>query len=165
MPEIQEGELRFTFPPGTEVLRFDGASHGLSHCMKAVDFIVEFADFYLFVEVKDPDNTQAPRQRRQEFSTQLTQPEFPRAITRKYRDSFIYRWAEQKLDKPVRYVVLLQLSTLQAAQFLAVDQALKRELPVSNTPPSWSRPVVDGLAVVDMAQWNALGAYGTVQRV
>jgi len=138
MPVIQEGELRFTFPAGAGVLRFDGNSHGLSHCMKAVDFIVEFADFYLFVEVKDPDNTQATPQRRQVFASQLTQPDFPRAIARKYRDSFIYRWAEQKLDKPVRYVVLLQLSTLQAPQFLALDQALKRELPVSNTPPSWS---------------------------
>jgi len=67
MPVIQEGELRFTFPAGAGVLRLDGNSHGLSHCMKAVDFIVEFADFYLFVD-------------RQVFASQLTQPDFPRAI-------------------------------------------------------------------------------------
>ena len=165
MPVIEDGELQFTFPAGAGVLRFDGNLHGLSHCMKAVDFIVEFADFYLFVEVKDPDNTQATPQRRQEFADQITHPEFPRALTRKYRDSFLYRWAEQMLDKPVRYVVLLQLSTLQAAQLLTLDQALKQELPVSNTPPSWNRPIVEGLAVVDMAQWNGLGVYGSVQRV
>jgi len=146
-------------------MKFDGGSHGLSHCMKAVDFIVEFKDFYLFVEVKDPDNTQATAQRRHAFATQLTQPRFPKAITQKYRDSFIYRWAEQKLDKPVRYVILLQLSTLQPAQFLALDQVLKRELPFSNTPSSWSRSIVDGLAVLDMNNWNALNAYGTVRRV
>ena len=86
-------------------------------------------------------------------------------MARKYRDSFIYRWAEQKLDKPVRYVVLVQLSTLQPPDFLAIDERLKRELPVSKIPPSWSRPVVDGMAVLNMAKWNELGIYGTVQRV
>ena len=165
MPVLQEGELEFSFPAKAVPIRFDGDAHGLSHCMKAVDFVVEFAAFYLFVEVKDPDSTQATQQRRQRFVAQLTEPDFPRAMARKYRDSFIYRWAEQKLDKPVRYVVLVQLSTLQPPDFLAIDERLKRELPVSKIPPSWSRPVVDGMAVLNMAKWNELGIYGTVQRV
>ena len=165
MPILQEGALKFSFPATAIPIRFDGATHGLSHCMKAVDFIVEFPGFYLFVEVKDPDNTQATPTRRAQFASELTQPAFPRALSRKYRDSFVYRWAEKKIDKPQCYVVLLQLSTLQPAQYLAVDQALKRELPVANTPSSWVRPIAGGLAVLSVAQWNKLGYYGTIQRV
>ena len=165
MPILLEGELKFSFPATATPIRFDGATHGLSHCMKAVDFIVEFTSFHLFVEVKDPDNTQATPERRARFASELAQPAFPRALSRKYRDSFVYRWAEGKINKPLRYVVLLQLSTLQPALYLAVDQALKCELPVANTPSSWVRPIASGLAVLSVAQWNALGHYGTIQRV
>ena len=38
--------------------KFDGADHGLT-CMKAVDFIVELEDRYLFIELKDPDDPEA----------------------------------------------------------------------------------------------------------
>ncbi len=37
----------------------DPPSHGLSHCMKAVDFIVERPDSYLFIEFKDPQDPKA----------------------------------------------------------------------------------------------------------
>jgi hypothetical protein len=35
----QEGELHFEFPTGAAVRRFDEQDHGMTHCMKAVDFI------------------------------------------------------------------------------------------------------------------------------
>ncbi len=35
--------------------------------MKAVDFVVELADRYLFIEVKDPQRTEAAEARRDEF--------------------------------------------------------------------------------------------------
>lgn len=38
----------------------DEAAHGLSHCMKAVDFIIELPERLLFVEFKDPENPQTP---------------------------------------------------------------------------------------------------------
>lgn len=165
MPTLQEGELEFTFPPGTRAVKFDGSLHGLSHCMKAVDFIVDFGGFYLFVEVKDPDDTKATAERRAQFVGELQQPEFTRKLSLKYRDSLLYRWAEQQPEKPVRYVVLLQLATFQPAQYATIDQALKCAIPAQGTPATWTRAVVDGVAVVDMGVWNALGAYGTVRRV
>lgn len=165
MPVLQEGELEFTFPAGTHAVKFDGPNHGLSHCMKAVDFIVDFGSYLLFVEVKDPDSRNATPQNRTEFEAALTHPEFTRKLSLKYRDSFLYRWAENKLGKPIRYVVLLQLSALQKADYLTIDQALKRDLPTISAPKMWARSVVDGAAVVNMSTWNALGAYGTVRRV
>ena len=165
MPVISEGELEFTFPSNSTPIKFDGLDHGLSHCMKAVDFIVEFPEYYLFVEVKDPDNTQATVRRRAKYAEELARPTFPKKITLKYRDSFLYRWAERKTDKPIRYVVLLQLATLRDPDYLAITQTLQVELPMNDPKGVWSRPIADGLAVLNMQTWNALGTYGTVRRV
>jgi len=165
MPTVQEGELEFRFPKKASVLRFDGDAHGLSHCMKAVDFIVEFADYYLFVEVKDPQDSRATEERRAAYAAKLSQPAFPQTLSRKFRDSILYRWAEEKLDKPVRYVVLLVLDSLDAAAYLSLGEALEREIPCSGTPDSWSRPLAARSAVLSLEAWNDLKLYGSVRRV
>ena len=42
MTTLTEGNLRITFPGDMNVRKFDSPeSHGLTHCMKAVDFIAE----------------------------------------------------------------------------------------------------------------------------
>lgn len=165
MPKVQEGQLLFTFPKGSQPLRFDGKNHGLSHCMKAVDFVVEFTNFQLFVEVKDPDDTTATAERRAEFSKKIVEPCFTRSLSLKFRDSFLYRWAAQRLNKPVRYVVLLQLTGLRYADYLTLSQKLERELPTAGLPASWTCAPCAGVAVIDVATWNALGSYGNVTRV
>jgi hypothetical protein len=68
--------------------------HGLSHAMKAVDLIVELEDDYLFVEVKDFHEPEEYQDRN--FFNHLRD-----VLKYKYRDSFLYRWAEQKTDKPI----------------------------------------------------------------
>ncbi|MBF0179998.1 MAG: hypothetical protein HQM03_08245 [Magnetococcales bacterium] len=40
MTVLTEGHLQITLPPGVVGRKFDDASHGLSHCMQAVDFII-----------------------------------------------------------------------------------------------------------------------------
>ncbi len=47
-----EGDLRIDFSGATGGRKFDGPDHRLSHCMKAVDLVVELPDHYLFVEVE-----------------------------------------------------------------------------------------------------------------
>lgn len=161
---LREAELVFEFEGALEAKRFDDKrKHGLSHCMKAVDFVVEYPDHELFVEVKDPDNTQALPERRLEFAQKLESKELMRDLARKCRDSWLYRWAEAR-DKPVRYVLLLQLSTLTPAMLLTLTDRLRRELPVAG-PQTWTRPFVARAVVLDMRQWNALERYGTVRRV
>lgn len=57
MREFTEGNLRITFPRTVNARKFDEpATHGLSNCMKAVDFIVEDGDQISFIEIKDPDH-------------------------------------------------------------------------------------------------------------
>lgn len=48
---LTEGTLQFTFNDVAGGGRFDGRTHGLSHCMKAVDFIVELTDRYVHLRM------------------------------------------------------------------------------------------------------------------
>lgn len=58
---MREGELVLVLPDGVEGRQFDGADHGMSHCMKAVDWVIKPARKLLFDEVKDPASSAARR--------------------------------------------------------------------------------------------------------
>ena len=57
---LTEGNLEITINHEISARKFDGSGHGLSHCMRAVDFVVEFPNRHLFIEVKDPQDPRAP---------------------------------------------------------------------------------------------------------
>ena len=90
MCRLTEGELEFVFKGAVSARKFDDDKHGLSHCMKAVDFIVELGGGYLFIEVKDPQN--APEHEKRKW-IQLTSGNLEK-FKYKYRDSFLYEWGE-----------------------------------------------------------------------
>jgi hypothetical protein len=166
MSVLSEGQLTFDFGTALNATKFDDAGHGLSHCMKAVDFIVEFHDRYLFVEVKDPADTSSTQDRRTAFAAKLNSGVLCKTLTGKIRDSLLYRWAADRLDKPVYYLVLLELPYPQdPAAYVMLNDALRVELPVKNLPATWAKPLVAGAAVLNMAQWNSIATYGTVTRV
>ena len=61
MTTLSEGDLRLTLPASVNGRKFDDdEQHGLSHCMKAVDWILELPDRICFIEVKDPDAPAGP---------------------------------------------------------------------------------------------------------
>ena len=50
MTVLIEWDLKITIPGGITARKLDDDStHGLSHCMKAVDFVIELNDRVLFV--------------------------------------------------------------------------------------------------------------------
>ena len=55
MTTLSEGDLRLTLPASVNGRKFDDEQHGLSHCMKAVDWILELPERFCFIEIKDPD--------------------------------------------------------------------------------------------------------------
>jgi hypothetical protein len=162
---LREGELEFDFSTAVSACRFDDPPlHGLTHCMKSVDFIVELTDFVAFVEVKDPDNSKAPAENREAFAEKLQSGQLVKALTSKFRDTRLYRWAIGPIPKPVKYVVLLQLSTLQPPALSTVATNLKRGLPTGLQVPSWNEAIADDAVVLDIAAWNRIGTFGTVRR-
>ena len=48
-----ERELVFDFTAALRAEHFDEEARKMAHCMKAVDFIVEWPDDFWFAEVKD----------------------------------------------------------------------------------------------------------------
>ena len=147
---LQEGTLQFDFSDATSAIKFDeedrtkSTFHGLSHCMKAVDFVVEYKDFYLFVEIKNPRDASR-------YATPSQKNDLIKALVGKFRDSFLYRWCENALDKPIRYQCLVELDH---AQTLHLMDALKRELPISKTPDRWQRELASMCSVTNRAAWN-----------
>lgn len=136
---LTEGDLAFTIDGALNAWKFDEqgkGGHGLSHCMNAVDFIVETPQRYDYIEVKGG-------------SAKVSE------LVRKYRDSFLYEWASQRAEKPVYYWVVIGNPKLQAAELLTQTDNLKRQLPMNGpqgTP--WLQPFVYGCGVFDIQSWN-----------
>lgn len=129
--------------------------HGLTHAMKAVDLIVELENDYLFIEVKDfhapgdydfkhtVDESQCEK-RRERFNNLCE------VLKYKYRDTWIYRWAENKIDKPIRYLCLL---TLDNALISLMNNQLRQQMP-TNSGPRWEREIARSTVVVNVDRWN-----------
>ena len=158
MITLEEGNLRFEFSNASNGYTFDESDssqpnyHGLSHCMKAVDFWVEFEDKYVFVEIKDPPvPTGAARSTRYDATPDYD--ELLKNLVGKFRDSFLYHWAEKKKQKPISYLCLINLDSALTLKLL---NDLRRELPESGPKNGrWKRALVKGCAVSNMTDWNA----------
>lgn len=156
MTELSEGDLQIRLPAGTTGRKFDdSAIHGLTHCMKAVDFVVELEDRILFIEFKDPENPAAQPREQKAFLQQLPSGSLDADLKAKYRDSFLYEWASGRATKPIYYLVLIAASVLTEADLLARTDALSRQIPVlgpGNKP--WKKSLVAGCAVMNIETWN-----------
>jgi hypothetical protein len=153
--ELTERNLRMNLPEGSNGWRFDGPNHGLSHCMRAVDFIVELPEKYLFIEFKDPDHPAGRRKEKTEFLRKFLDGKIDEDLKYKYRDSFLYRWACDKTDKPINYLVLVAMETLTEADLLHRTDSLRKNLPMAIPPTApWRRSVVANCAVFNIASWN-----------
>lgn len=156
MMVLAEGDLQITLPAGVMGRKFDeGATHGLSHCMKAVDFIIELDDKLLFVEFKDPDDPAALPERQRLFVEEFRSGVLDNKLKAKYRDSFLYELGSGRAAKPIYYLVLIAAGVLSEAELLARTDALGRQIPVlgpSGKP--WMKPFVAGCAVMNIETWN-----------
>ncbi|ADG07580.1 hypothetical protein [Kyrpidia tusciae] len=155
MTVLTEGTLQLKLPHGVEGRKFDGDAHGLSHCMKAVDFVVELPDRIIFIEFKDPDHPFSKPKDRQKFIQNFMSGDLDVDLVYKYRDSFLYLWAWKDVKKPVHYLVLIAMRSLTAAELLIRTDELKRKLPL-NGPESgmWQRPIVNECGVFNIETWN-----------
>ena len=157
MTLLTEGDLQVSFPDASNGRKFDapGREHGLSHCMKAVDFIVEFDNKYLFIEFKDPQQPGATEERRKKFIETFKRGNLDNDLKYKCRDSFLYEWASGRANKPIYYFVLIALDSLQSRDLAARTDAMQRELPINGpggTP--WNRPFVSQCIVFNIESWN-----------
>lgn len=124
--------------------------------MKGVDIVAEFDNAYVYVELKDYDDpsaydvvgaaNDAERRARQECFKWLKN-----YLKYKFRDSYLYRYAEGKVDKPIHYICVLTFDNALNGRMLT---ELKRELPVGKLPKRWNLELAKSCQVVNLAKWN-----------
>ena len=149
---LREGELVLALPDGVEGRQFDSADHRLSHCMKAVDWIIKRQDQLLFVEVKDPASGAA--QRHTDVGKTLKAYQSGSLIpdlVAKFRDTFLYGWACEWTLARVSYFVIL--TGVDSALLLVQTDELSRRVPVGSQA-SWHRSLARRCAMFDIDSWN-----------
>jgi len=167
MKVLAERDLQISLPAGVIGRKFDdGASHGLSYCMKAVDFIVELDDRILFIELKDPDDPAAVPERQKLFMEEFRSGALDNKLKAKYRDSFLYEWGSGRAAKPIYYLVLIGASTLSEAELLSRTDALRRQIPeMGPGDKPWKKQFVAGCAVMNIEAWNKALPHYPVSRL
>lgn len=173
---VQADGFEFEFPNALSAYVFDQKEtthphfHGLSHAMKAVDLVVELPGDTLFIEVKDlhaPDdyNFKAAmddddRKERRRHLNHLRN-----VLIQKFRDTWLYRWAERNAgtpDKPVRYLCVL---TLDNGLLSVVNKELRLQLPIGIAGPRWQRQLATSCVVLNPARWTSTFPAWTLRRV
>ena len=124
--------------------------------MKAVDIVAEFEECYVYVELKDYEDPSGDDIRRaaNEHEQPVRQDHFKwlkNYLKDKFRDSYLYRHAEDKVDKPIRYVCLINFDNALNSR---MQKALKHELPVGKASHRWVRELATNCHVVNMNKWN-----------
>ena len=154
MIALTEGNLEISITDAVNARKFDDDSHGLSHCIKAVDFIIELPDRYLFTEFKDPENPNIPDQYRASAVQNLRDSELDEELKYKFRDTFIYEWAAGRADKPVDYFVFIAVNDrpLLSRRLDLLERNLPQKLPPS---VAWIQPLVHRCGVFNVDDWNA----------
>lgn len=145
--DLTEERVRFDFPNAT-AFKFDERQpssptfHGAP--MKAVDVLAEFPTFQLWIEVKDypPDKVEEFKKENDKgYSGKRAATNFLIDYLKyKFRDTFLYRFCEEKIDLPIAYVFLTNLDNAMNAK---LRKELQKQLPAENPCPSrWKKELI-----------------------
>ena len=151
---FEERDLRITIDGAVDARKFDEPSTHRVGFMKAVDFVVEFADRYVFIEFKDPQQTGSELTSEESLLDYYQSEKIDNELIYKYRDSLLYEWAAGRADRDVYYLVLIAIDNLTLADLDKKKRDLDRKLP-SGVPRTWDRSIVSGCGVFNLDSWNA----------
>lgn len=160
MAQIVTEGIQFDFPAALRLLKFDQQDknkpdyHTLHAEMKCVDVVAEFADKDVYVEVKDFQNR---------LTGEEVTPDLARLLENlkyKYRDSFLYRYGQDKADNPILYICLME--HLDRRLLMQLQKRLNQNIP-AGIIAGWTREILREVIVVDKKSWNEnLSNMGTV---
>ena len=157
--KIEVDNYRFDFPNAIDVYKFDEQASASPHyhgvtALKAVDVMVEMPGEYLFIEIKTFDDLTDFYKQNKNYNADDAKKWLIRNLSRKYRETFLYRYCERKLNKSISYICLLSFDKNLISH---CRKALGRAIPVGKgNRLRWHRVLLetDRLFVVDQAAWN-----------
>ena len=156
--KLRERDLEIDFTDAIDAIVFDQMKadkpgyHGVGQ-MHRVDFVVELEKAILFVEVKDPGNPKAQAEGLAKFHGELQDGTLSDTFAAKFIDTFLYRWAEDCLNKPVHYVSLVTLGD-SSLQPNFSDEIAKKLPPMGKSVPRWQRQLAENCQVFNIDLWN-----------
>jgi len=155
--KLRARDIEIEFTGAVDALVFDQMKvdepnyHGIGE-MHRVDFVVEFDEAIIFVEIKDPSNPNAQAKGLKKFQKELNDGTLSSTFASKFIDSFFYRWAEDKLSKSVHYLSLVTLESALLPNFS--DEIAKKISPAGKNSSRWQRHPVETCQVFNIETWN-----------
>lgn len=157
--KLEENDLQIEFIGALHAMKFDQNNpghpefHDLQN-MPRVDFIVEMEDSIYFVEVKDPGRPDAVDVGGTKLLRKIVNGSLEASLIEKYLFSFFFRWAENRLDKSVHYVLLI---TLESPLLQPIIDGLERQLVnLSKKSIRWQRKPLASCQVHNIETWQAV---------
>jgi len=147
---IEVDGFNFSFPDAIDLFIFDEKDklkpnyHGLSHALMAIDLLVELEDVYLFIEIKD--FFEPEKYEEKEAFKHLRD-----VLKNKYKDTWLYRWAENKINKPIHYLCLL---SLENGLNTRLTKELRIQLPIKSINDRWEREIATNAIALNLERWN-----------
>jgi len=130
-----EGGVCFDFSSSISAYRSDEKTY---HGLTAVDFVVETAENFLFIEVKNPDNKMAIKEKREEFLQELQDKMYPYKAGEKYKSMLLRKWVSGDVYlKPIICVYLLEYSDFSKTERAKLEERLFNRIPFSLNKPEF----------------------------
>lgn len=159
--KLTERDLEFDFTGALSAIQFDDSTTHSSTSIQPVDFIVEYADCFRFIEVKDPDEPGASNV--DAFKEKLKTGSLIRSLAGKYRDSLFFRTHQDKATKEIEYIVLFSMIALDDALLLTKQDELHRSIPFRHN--SWQKTSASACVILNMKQWKRLYGADSIKRL
>lgn len=161
---VEVDGYRITFTNALDAFPFD-KYHRVP--MKSVDIIVELAEYYVYIEIKEFNDLDRYNILRVAVDDEQNERQacfnwLKGYLKYKYRDSFLFRSAEGKIDKPIHYICLLNLDNALNQQ---MAKQLRPELPYGKANGKWQNPIVKSCQVVNEALWKKTWPAWILERV
>lgn len=161
MTTVQEFDLELSFPGATNVVHFDDDQYHASSTVQRVDFIAEYDEQHLFVEIKDPDIPTAEHPAA--FVQKLNSGKLVQSLAGKFRDTLFFRSAQGKNDHKVRYLVLLSMNSLDNALLLAKQDELRKAIPIRHA--DWAEDCAASCIILNFEQWKRQFGEQSLRRI
>lgn len=159
---LNEERFEFDFPDAKELYKFDEKDklsptyHGAP--MQAVDVMAEFPSFQLWIEIKEFQAAEIEVMKKEgdqqkKGNNVHNKAHLTKNLKHKFRDTFLYRFCEDKLDKPIVYVCL---TNFDDALNLFYRKELQQHIPAGLCSKRWKRHLLDKshIFVVNTAAWQ-----------
>ncbi len=172
---LTEEKFEFDFPNAKALYKFDERDslsptfHGAP--MQAVDVMAEFTEFQLWIEIKEFQSAEIQTMKKEGNQQKKgdnvhNKAHLTKNLKHKFRDTFLYRFCENKLETKIVYVCLTNFDDALNGFF---KKELQKQIPTGQTSKRWKKHLLEKefLFVVNEEAWqrNFKEKFGTCVKI